>query len=370
MAGEKRKLHQVAMQPCQTVGRGCFFFPQNVRADLEALPSLEREPEGQKEDWCYFWVAFQCELVVATSWDGYERVERGTSFGTTLAIKTGTMCHIHTTRSLPRGPPSILTVPSALLDLSLPIPRSFTQVLSFLPHHRPSVKPPPSALALGVRSMQSSPLPLLPSRCPAHARCFYRTRARTCALNSYSYRSRTSRSVSASDASLPPLAQPTHALTLVHALPASGSPGHTLMRDPLLTASRYPPLAPYASRHPLYRSQSRSHTLYFCPLIGGALPRAPPIQLIDSTSSALTSPSSNPHFNVYPPFLVARPSPGCPASLFVQTSDSIRIRAAIRTVLISAWALGNTDVFDGLPVVTELSLILFDTCPPRSASYA
>jgi hypothetical protein len=27
------------------------------------------------------------------------------------------------------------------------------------------------------------------------------------------------------------------------------------------------PLAPCASRHPPYRSQSRSHTLYFCPLV-------------------------------------------------------------------------------------------------------
>ncbi|KAJ7854494.1 hypothetical protein B0H13DRAFT_2358457 [Mycena leptocephala] len=138
-----------------------------------------------------------------------------------------------------------------------------------------SCPPPPSALALGVWSMQSPPLPVLPSCCPVHARCFCCTRVRTCALTTDSYRSRTSRSVSASAASLPPLAQPTHALTLVHALPASGSPGHTLMRDPLLTASRYPPLAPYASRHPLYRSQSRSHTLYFCPLVRTIHPSDP-----------------------------------------------------------------------------------------------
>ncbi|KAJ7871284.1 hypothetical protein B0H13DRAFT_2349939 [Mycena leptocephala] len=53
----------------------------------------------------------------------------------------------------------------ALLDLSLPIPSSFTQALSFL---HPSVKLPPSAVALSVRSMESSPLPVLRSRCPAH----------------------------------------------------------------------------------------------------------------------------------------------------------------------------------------------------------
>ncbi|KAJ7915456.1 hypothetical protein B0H13DRAFT_1872112 [Mycena leptocephala] len=51
----------------------------NVCADLEAPPPLERESEGQKEDWCYLWVAFQCELVVAASWDGGGRVERGAS---------------------------------------------------------------------------------------------------------------------------------------------------------------------------------------------------------------------------------------------------------------------------------------------------
>ncbi|KAJ7842498.1 hypothetical protein B0H13DRAFT_2365209 [Mycena leptocephala] len=114
--------------------------------------------------------------------------------------------------------------------------------------------PPPSALALGVRSMQSSPLPVLRSRCPAHARCFYYTRARTCALTSDSYRSRTSRSVSASGASLPPFAQPTHALTLVHASPLQVLP--VIMHSCAIRSSRragthaldLAPLAPYASR--------------------------------------------------------------------------------------------------------------------------
>ncbi|KAJ7915455.1 hypothetical protein B0H13DRAFT_2324402 [Mycena leptocephala] len=138
-----------------------------------------------------------------------------------------------------------------------------------------------------------------------------------------------------------------------------------------LTATRTRPalcsLISVSSASPQLKSTTRMGSDFSIAPETEFVPPAP--RFIDSTSSALTSPSSNPHFNVYPPFLVARPSPGCPASLFVQTSDSIRIRAAIRTVLISAWALGNTDVFDGLPMATELSLILFDTCPPRSASY-
>jgi hypothetical protein len=88
MAGEK-KLHQVAMQPCQTVGRGraidpvivfsfflssasSVFFPQNVRADLEAPPRPERDPGGQKEDWSYLWVRARRGRVVGRLW-----VERG-----------------------------------------------------------------------------------------------------------------------------------------------------------------------------------------------------------------------------------------------------------------------------------------------------
>jgi hypothetical protein len=94
--------------------------------------------------------------------------------------------------------------------------------------------------------------------------------------------------------------------------------------------------------------------------IGGALPRAPPIQLVDSTSSALTFPSSSTHLDVYPPLLLLV----CPClagkslqkhlhavpirllhffrSHFIQTSDSIRIRAAIRTVLSSQLGRSET----------------------------
>jgi hypothetical protein len=73
--------------PCDPVNVFSLFLSSassvfaDVCADLEAPPPLERESEGQKEDWSYLWVAFQCELVVA-AWGGGGRVERGASFGT------------------------------------------------------------------------------------------------------------------------------------------------------------------------------------------------------------------------------------------------------------------------------------------------
>jgi hypothetical protein len=105
MAEEKRNyLHQVAMQPCQTVGRGrvidpvivfsfflssasSVFFPQNVHADLEAPPRPEREPEGQRAEGRLV-LSLGCLPVRARRGSVVGRlwVERGASFGTMTVV--------------------------------------------------------------------------------------------------------------------------------------------------------------------------------------------------------------------------------------------------------------------------------------------
>ncbi|KAJ7907440.1 hypothetical protein B0H13DRAFT_2332357 [Mycena leptocephala] len=142
-----------------------------------------------------------------------------------------------------------------------------------MPHPPPSVKPPPSALALSVRSMQSSPLSVLRSRCRRMRAAFTALVPAAAPLPQilidFGPRAPSALLVLAC---LPSPSPRTHLYWYMHS-PLQVVP--VVMHPCTICSSRragthaldLAPLAPYASHHPPYQSRSRSHTLYFCPLV-------------------------------------------------------------------------------------------------------